>query len=84
MGSGYGFTTYWRVSTGQLSGTTAPLSTAYTGAQSASILLPEYKYSRVLVNMVLLNWQVLIVLFYQQILMHRVAQDLSSVVFTCL
>jgi hypothetical protein len=45
MGSGYGFTTIWTVSTSTLTGTTAPLSTAYTGAQVANIFLPEYKYT---------------------------------------
>jgi hypothetical protein len=45
MGSGYGFTSYWAVSTNTLSGTITPASTAYTGAQVASVFFPEYKYS---------------------------------------
>jgi hypothetical protein len=45
MGSGYGFTSNWTVSVATLAGTTTPASTAYTGAQVASVFLPEYKYS---------------------------------------
>lgn len=45
MGSGYGFTVNWALSTSTLYGTTAPVSSSYTGAQTASIFLPEYKYS---------------------------------------
>lgn len=45
MGSGYGFNVNWMVYTFTLPGTYAPSGTAYTSAQTAGILLPEYKYS---------------------------------------
>ena len=45
MGSGYGFTTSCSLILSTLNGTLTPLSTAYTNAQTASLYLPENKYS---------------------------------------
>ncbi len=46
MGSGYGFTATWNVSTSTLSGTTAPAAIAYTEAQVANATFPEFQYSK--------------------------------------
>lgn len=44
MKSGYGYTVNWSVSWGLLPTTNTPLSNAYTGAQTANLYLPEFKF----------------------------------------